>query len=351
MEDSKSDTAVYHVIKPKLAPCKPGMDRILITGGAGFIGSHLARKLLEFGHQVVALDNLLCSTKENLKDLQDNENFEFYQIDVSQPFDIEGPLTSVVHLASAPSPAFYYTKPRETLYAGLHGTKNSLDLALKKGARYLFSSSSEVYGDPEVSPQSESYPGRVNPIGKRSQYDQSKRGGETLIKLYFERYGMDTRIVRIFNTYGTYMDISDGRVVTSFIKSLMHDEPMIIHGDGLQSRSFGYVTDTVDGIVKVLTCEKVTAFASIEERVFNIGNPCEFTINELAQKIDVVAQKYLHKKAYVKYVEQPDPGDPKMRKPDITHARVITGYNPTVSLEEGLEKTVLFFLSSARESE
>lgn len=331
------------VINPNLANCPTGKQRILVTGGSGFIGSHAVKDLLVNDHQVIVLDNFMCSSIENLKPLLPNKNLEVYTIDVSQPFDVTGQIDGIIHLASVPSPTGYYTKPKETMLSGLHGTKNCLELALKKKARFVFASSSEVYGDPEVHPQPESYVGRVNPIGMRSQYDQSKRGGETITKLYFEKYKIDVRIVRIFNTYGPNMDINDGRVVTNFIKAMLNNEPMMIYGTGLQTRSFAYVSDTVDGILKTFWSDKIGTLNKIEERVFNVGNPVEFTINELAQKINKLSKKYFNLPAKFKNIELFDKDDPKLRRPDITYVNKVVGFNPQITLDEGLEKTFLYF--------
>jgi nucleoside-diphosphate-sugar epimerase len=306
------------VIDPVLDQLAPGQYRILVTGGAGFLGSHIVK----------ALDNKQCM---------------FVHHDVSQPFQIQGPLTHVMHLASIASPVFYYAQPQETLLAGLHGTKNTLEVAVQKGARYLFSSTSEVYGDAEISPQSEEYHGRVNPIGMRSQYDQSKRGGETLIKLYTQKYDLDVRIIRIFNTYGPHMSLHDGRVVTNFIQAILEKKSLPIYGDGLQTRSFAYVDDTVQGIIAILLCPAIEKSTPIDQRVFNIGNPIEFTIVELAEKARLLANKHLHIDIQLAYHPQPDANDPKQRRPDIRRAKELVGFNPSISLDEGLEKTFIFF--------
>lgn len=329
-------------------PHKKEIKRILIAGGAGFIGSHLAQELIHQGYQVIILDNFLCCDGSNLNEIKNQHNLDVIYHDVTQEFTLEGPIDYIVHLASAPSPAFYYTKPRETLQAGLHGTKNLLELARQKNARFLFASSSEVYGNPTITPQPETYAGHVSPVGKRSQYDQSKRAGETLIKLYYEKYGIDVRIVRIFNTYGPGMNINDGRVVTNFIKQMLEDKPLTIYDNGKQTRSFAYVSDTVDGIIKVLFSDKLTKTNSIQDRVFNIGNPEEFTINELAKKINELSYHYFHKHVLISHIEQPDPYDPRQRCPNISKIKNVTGFSPQITLDEGLEKTFLFFLNSLK---
>lgn len=333
------------IISPKFSPYSYPTQRIAITGGAGFVGSYLAKALLEQGHQVLVLDNLLCSTGKNILDIKEHENFEFFQIDVSQPFDIEGPLDFVIHLASVPSPYFYYKMPLQTL-SGIYGTKNTLDLALKKGACYLFSSTSEVYGDPEISPQTEGYAGRVNPIGRRAPYDQSKRGSETLIKLYFEHYGIDARIVRIFNTYGPGMQLNDGRVITNFIQALLNKSYMTIYGDGRQTRSFCYISDMEQGVLGILQNKEIARFKSIEERIFNIGNPEEFTINEIAQKCNALSVKYFNQKMNITHIKNLDLDDPKIRKPNISYINKITHFEPKIFFDKGLEETLLHFLNT-----
>jgi len=322
--------------------------RVVITGGAGFIGSHLAEKLLNQGYSVLVLDNFECSVRDNVKALESNPRFQLEKFDITEPFDIEGHVDYVVHLASLPSPAYYYARPLQTLKTGLHGTKNCLELAVKKNARFLFTSTSEVYGDPEISPQPENYPGVVNPIGKRSQYDESKRGAETLIKLYFEKYDIDARIVRIFNTYGPHMMLGDGRVVTNFIRALLLEKPIVIYGDGKQTRSFAYVSDTVDGIFKVLESSTISSISDIASRVFNIGTPAEFTINELAERTNELSLKYFQKPAHIDHIPQFDFDDPKMRKPDITRANIIVGFEPEVLLADGLETTLRYFIEESR---
>ena len=344
--ETTDHTHTATVIRSKLTE-DATRKRVLVTGGAGFLGSHIVIALINQGYQVLVCDNLFCSSYSNLASVEHNKNFEFHTLDISKPFDVEGKLDMIMHLASVPSPEYYYAKPRETLLAGLQGTKNTLDLAIKKSARYLFSSTSEVYGDPEVNPQPEDYAGNVNPIGKRSQYDQSKRGAETLIKLYFDTYALDARIVRIFNTYGPHMNLHDGRVVTNFIKALLDNQPITIYGSGKQTRSFAYASDTVDGIIKVFQSEAVTMLPTLEQRIFNVGNPYEFTINQLADKANMLSEKYFARKAAISRIAQPDSDDPKVRKPDIRRAQKTVGYNPVVQLEEGLEKTLRYFLNLA----
>jgi nucleoside-diphosphate-sugar epimerase len=321
--------------------------RIVITGGAGFLGSHMCKELVSQGHQVIVLDTLICSSRNNIAELENSPHFAFYNVDVTKPYDIAGPIDLVVHLASCPSPEFYYNNPIETLMSGLQGTKYALELALRKNARFMIGSTSEVYGDPEVSPQCEEYPGRVSAFGKRSQYDQSKRGAETLIKLYFERHNIDIRIARIFNTYGPAMALHDGRVVTNFIAAILEDKPVTVYGDGLQTRSFAYASDTVDGLIGLAFTDRITECPCIDQRIFNVGTPQEFTIKELADEINLISLKYLSKPAHIRYVPNIDPDDPKKRNPDITKINKLIGYEPLVRLKEGLEKTFLFFYHRA----
>lgn len=325
-------------------------DRIVVTGGAGFLGSHLVKALLDQGHQVIVLDNLFCCTLRNIEDIQNHPNFVFFNFDVTQPFDIEGPVDKVIHLASVPSPEFYYRSPIETIESGLKGTKNCLDLAVRKYARFMFSSTSEVYGDPEVSPQPETYTGCVNPIGKRSQYDESKRGAEALIRLYYDRYNLDVRIPRIFNTYGPGMILNDGRVVTNFIDAILKDSSLIINGDGYQTRSFAYVSDTVNGLLAVLRSDSIRDIIAFDNRIFNVGSPFEFTIKELAEKMNSISLKYLNRPAKIVTRPNPDADDPKLRKPDIQRLQTITHFSPTVGLDEGLEKTFEYFYNEQQKA-
>lgn len=319
----------------------------LITGAAGFIGSHLCKALLNEGHRVIGVDNLLCSNGENVQPLLSNNNFVFYQHDVTQPLAIDEPVDCIVHLASVPSPAFYYRLPHETMNVGLLGTRNMLELARKKSARFLFSSTSEVYGDPAFSPQDEAYAGNVDPRGPRAQYDQSKRGAETLIKYYFEQYQVDVRIARIFNTYGPHMNLDDGRVVTNFIQALLNQKPMRLYGGGQQTRSFAYVTDTVNGLLKLIHLELAPA-TPIKERVVNIGNDGEFTIAQLAQLLNALAPDYGLQPTAITAVKAVDLTDPKQRQPDLARAKKLLCYTPTVLLEEGLAKTLSYFVEKEK---
>lgn len=315
---------------------------VVMSGGAGFIGLHCVQALLQHGYRVIVLDNFICSSKNTLEVIGDNKNFCCIEHDVTETFEIEGDVDLVMHLASVPSPEFYYRLPYQTLASGLQGTKNMLDLAVEKNARFLLASTSEVYGDPTISPQNENYPGNVSFIGKRSQYDQSKRGAETLVKYYVEHHHIDARIARIFNTYGPYMCIDDGRVVTNFIGAILRGKPMKIYGDGKQTRSFAYVSDTVDGLLKCAQ-HTISSASSIKERVINIGNDNEFTVLELAQKINALAESFGIKSVPLHCVPNIDATDPKMRRPDLIRANSILGYEPSVQLEEGLNRTLAYF--------
>ena len=300
---------------------------IVITGGAGFIGTHLVEKFLEKSHNVIVVDNLLTGLKANLDNFTKSKNFSFIDLDVQNHIQIDGEVDYVLHLASAASPKAYTDNPINTLKAGSIGTINTLGLAKAKHAKYLLTSTSEVYGDPEISPQPESYWGRVNPNGVRSMYDEAKRFAEAAVSSYNRIYNIDSRIVRLFNTYGPKMKINDGRVVTNFIVQALNGEDITIYGKGNQTRSFCYVSDTVAGIIK--------AMDSQSNEVFNIGNPNEITILQLAETIIQLTES----KSGVKYQELPD-DDPTQRKPDISKAINILDWKPDIGLEEGLNKTI-----------
>tara|TARA_B110000003_G_scaffold70653_2_gene72027 strand:+ start:195 stop:1127 length:933 start_codon:yes stop_codon:yes gene_type:complete len=300
---------------------------IVITGGAGFIGTHLVEKFLEKSHNVIVVDNLLTGLKANLDNFTKSKNFSFIDLDVQNHIQIDGEVDYVLHLASAASPKAYTDNPINTLKAGSIGTINTLGLAKAKHAKYLLTSTSEVYGDPEISPQPESYWGRVNPNGVRSMYDEAKRFAEAAVSSYNRIYNIDSRIVRLFNTYGPKMKINDGRVVTNFIVQALNGEDITIYGKGNQTRSFCYVSDTVAGIIKAMDSES--------NEVFNIGNPNEITILQLAETIIQLTES----KSGVKYQELPD-DDPTQRKPDIGKAINILDWKPDIGLEEGLNKTI-----------
>jgi len=300
---------------------------IVITGGAGFIGTHLVEKFLEKSHNVIVVDNLLTGLKANLDNFTKSKNFSFIDLDVQNHIQIDGEVDYVLHLASAASPKAYTNNPINTLKAGSIGTINTLGLAKAKHAKYLLTSTSEVYGDPEISPQPESYWGRVNPNGVRSMYDEAKRFAEAAVSSYNRIYNIDSRIVRLFNTYGPKMKINDGRVVTNFIVQALNGEDITIYGKGNQTRSFCYVSDTVAGIIKAMDSES--------NEVFNIGNPNEITILQLAETIIQLTES----KSGIKYQELPV-DDPTQRKPDIGKAMNILDWKPDIGLEEGLNKTI-----------
>ena len=300
---------------------------IVITGGSGFVGSYLCEKLINDGHEIIVVDNLLTGSTENINHLMHNENFSFIEHDVQNHIEIENKVDYVLHFASAASPKAYTEHPVNTLKAGSVGTINTLGLAKKHDAEYLLASTSEVYGDPLISPQTEEYWGNVNPNGERSMYDEAKRFAEAAVATYSRSYELKTKIVRIFNTYGPRMQLNDGRVVTNFIVQALKNENITIYGDGSQTRSFSYVEDTVAGIISLMN--------SSEYDVFNIGNPNEMTVGQLAEKIIELTDS----KSEIKYLELPN-DDPKQRKPDITKAKTKLNWEPKVNLEDGLTNTI-----------
>jgi dTDP-glucose 4,6-dehydratase len=304
--------------------------RVLITGAAGFLGSHLTDRFLTDGHEVVGMDNLVTGSEANLSHLASQGRFSFVRHDVSEPIRVEGPLDGVLHFASPASPIDYLKLPLETLKVGSLGTRNGLGLARAKGARFFFASTSEVYGDPLVHPQPESYWGNVNPVGPRSVYDEAKRFGEALTMAYRRHHNLDTRIARIFNTYGPRMRPRDGRVVSNFIVQALLNEPLTIYGNGTQSRSFCYVTDLVDGIYRL--------FLSDRKDPTNLGNPREFTVTELAELVKQMSGT----SAPIVYEPLPT-DDPKVRQPEIRIAREALSWEPRVSLQQGLTTTIEYF--------
>ncbi len=339
----KEETDTVKKINPNFDTVK---KRVLVTGGAGFIGSHLTQALLNGGYQVIGIDNFSCSTGKNLISFITHENYMFVKHDISMPMQITGPIDYVVHLASIPSPYDYYQYPLNTLHSGLLGTKHLLDLALAKNSQFLFSSTSEVYGDPEVNPQPESYVGNVNPIGDRSQYDQSKRGAETLINLYFNRYSLDARIARIFNTYGPGMRLNDGRVITNFISAVLKNQPMIIYGTGNQTRSLLFINDMTQALLKMIQSNEISNFKNLQERIFNIGNTEELSIIQIAKIMNKIIKKKLNRLNTIKHIPQFDLTDPKQRQPDISYIGKILLFKPTIPFEKGLEKTFTHYLSN-----
>ncbi|MGA1784470.1 MAG: UDP-glucuronic acid decarboxylase family protein [Pontimonas sp.] len=304
--------------------------RILVTGGAGFLGSHLSDRLLSEGHEVIAVDNFFTGNKRNVWHLSDNKNFELIRHDVTFPLYLE--VDAIYNLASPASPIHYQRDPVQTTKTSVLGAINMLGLAKRLGVRIFQASTSEVYGDPEVHPQPESYWGRVNPIGPRACYDEGKRAAETLFFDYHRQHGMPIRVARIFNTYGPRMAPDDGRVVSNFVLQALRGEPLTIYGDGSQTRSFCYVSDLIDGFVRLMDNDKGLVGP------VNLGNPGEFTMKELADAvIDVTGSK-----STIEHKPLPQ-DDPKQRQPDISLAKKELGWEPTIQLREGLEKTVEYF--------
>jgi dTDP-glucose 4,6-dehydratase len=310
--------------------------RVLITGAGGFLGSHLTDRFLAEGHQVVGMDNFVTGSRDNLAHLAGRPDFEFIEHDVSRYIFVPGPIDGVLHFASPASPIDYLQLPIPTLKVGSLGTHNTLGVALAKRARYLLASTSEVYGDPQVHPQPETYWGHVNPVGPRGVYDEAKRFAEAMTMAYHRYHKLDTRVVRIFNTYGPRMRPRDGRVVSNFIVQALAGEPVTIYGDGSQTRSFCYVSDEVEGIYRL--------FMSGESDPVNIGNPVEYTVRQLAEVVLELTG------ARVPIEMKPLPvDDPKVRRPDITRARAILGWEPTVQLRDGVARTIEYFRSLGAE--
>lgn len=304
--------------------------RVLVTGAAGFLGSHLADRFLDEGHEVIGLDNFSTGSRENIEELSQRSGFTFVEHDISRPIVFAEALDGVLHFASPASPVDYLEIPIQTLKVGSLGTHNCLGIAKAKGARFLLASTSEVYGDPQVHPQPESYWGHVNPVGVRGCYDEAKRFAEAMTMAYHRAHGVDTRIVRIFNTYGTRMRPGDGRVVSNFLVQALRGEPLTLYGEGDQTRSFCHVSDQVDGIYRLFHSDRVEPV--------NIGNPHEFTIRELAEEVLALTG------STAGTVRLPLPeDDPKVRQPDITLARELLGWEPRVDLREGLRRTLPYF--------
>ena len=308
--------------------------RVLVTGGAGFLGSHLCDRLLAEGHDVIAMDNLLTGNPHNIAHLEAERRFRFVRHDVTRYIFVDGPLDAVLHFASPASPIDYLELPIQTLKVGALGTHNALGLAKEKKARFLLASTSEVYGDPLVHPQLETYWGNVNPIGPRGVYDEAKRFGEAITMAYRRTHGLDTRIVRIFNTYGERMRPHDGRVVPALIGQALAGEPMTVFGDGSQTRSFCYVSDLIDGIYRLL-------LSDVGEPV-NIGNPAELSVLDFARTIRALTET----KSEIVFKPLPV-DDPKVRQPDITKAKTKLGWEPRVKLEDGLRRTIEYFRTAA----
>jgi dTDP-glucose 4,6-dehydratase len=304
--------------------------RMVVTGAAGFLGSHLCERLVAQGHTVVGIDNIITGNRANLASLERHPAFSLIEHDVSRFIGVEGPVDAVWHFASPASPVDYLKLPIQTLKVGSLGTHNALGLAKAKGARFVLASTSEVYGDPQVHPQPESYWGHVNPIGPRGVYDEAKRFAEAMTMAYHRCHGLDTRIVRIFNTYGPRMRPHDGRVISNFVVQALKGEPLTVYGDGSQTRSFCYVDDLIEGIVLL--------FERGGPEPVNLGNPSEFTVRELA---DIVLRLT---GSHSPVVYRPLPtDDPRQRRPDISRARTLLGWEPKVELEEGLRRTIAYF--------
>ncbi len=312
--------------------------RVLITGGAGFLGSHLCDLFLQRGHQVIAMDNLITGNIRNIAHLAGNDNFTFIKQDVTEYIYIAGPVDAVLHFASPASPVDFIQFPIKILKVGALGTHKALGLCKAKGARFLLASTSEVYGDPLVHPQREDYWGNVNPIGIRGAYDEAKRFAEAMTMAYHRQHGIETRIVRIFNTYGPRMRLDDGRVVPNFVGQALRGEPLTVYGDGSQTRSFCYYADLIEGIYRLLMSDEVEPV--------NIGNPEEVSILRFAQLINEMTGN----RAGIVFQPLP-PNDPKLRRPDISKARRILNWEPKVSLEEGMRETIAYFKDRLEEAE
>jgi dTDP-glucose 4,6-dehydratase len=308
------------------------LGRALITGGAGFLGSHLCELFLARGHEVICMDNFITGNPANVAHLFGRDGFSFVKYDVTNYIHVDGPLDYVLHFASPASPIDYLEKPIQTLKVGSLGTHKTLGLAKDRKARYLLASTSETYGDPLVHPQKEDYWGNVNPVGPRGVYDEAKRFAEAMTMAYHRFHGVQTRIVRIFNTYGERMRINDGRVVPAFISQALRDEPLTVFGDGSQTRSFCYVSDLIEGIYRLLMSDEVLPT--------NIGNPNEMTVLQFAEEI----KRLTGSKAPIEFRPLPE-DDPKIRRPDITKARTLLGWEPRVPLAEGLTRTIDYFRS------
>ena len=309
--------------------------RLLVTGAAGFLGSHLSDALIARGHEVVGMDNFITGNRANIAHLARNPAWAFVEHDVTTFIKLDGPLHGIFHFASPASPVDYLELPIQTLKVGSLGTHNALGLAKAKGARFFLASTSEVYGDPLVHPQPESYWGNVNPVGPRGVYDEAKRFAEAMTMAYHRFHKVDTRIVRIFNTYGPRMRPHDGRVVSNFIVQALAGEPLTVYGHGDQTRSFCYVDDLIEGIIRL--------FERGGDEPTNVGNPNEFTVRQLAERVIALTG------SRSPIVEKPLPtDDPKVRKPDITRARTMLGWEPGISLDDGLRRTINYFQSLKR---
>jgi len=316
------------------------MQTVLVAGGAGFIGSHLCTSLLQKNYKVICVDNFITSDKKNIEPLLNNQNFVFLERDVTKSLDLSEKIDYIFHLASPASPnkkspRSYINFPLETLMANSQGTHELLDLAKKNNSKFLYASTSEVYGDPEISPQKESYFGNVNPNGVRSVYDEGKRFGEAITMAYLRKFDIDIRIIRIFNTYGPSMQKDDGRVISNFINQAMSNSPITIYGDGSQTRSCCFVSDMVDGLEKAIFSDKTKG------EVINLGNPDERKISELA----TIIKDITNSQSDIVFEDLPE-DDPKIRKPDISKAEQLIDWSPKIGIEEGIRKTVEYFKST-----
>lgn len=330
----KSKTPPKLSRKPATQTAKPPVQPVsVVTGGAGFLGSHLVDTLLARGHRVVAIDNLVTGSVENMVHLAGNPHFQFIKQDVTEYLYLAGPVDYVWHFASPASPIDYLELPIQTLKVGSLGTHKALGLARAKGARFLLTSTSEIYGDPLVHPQREDYWGNVNTIGPRGCYDESKRFAESLTMAYHRQHGIPTRIVRIFNTYGPRMRLHDGRVVPAFVSQALAGKPLTVFGKGTQTRSFCHVSDLIEGITRLMFCDATDAHLPC-----NIGNPHELTMLEFAEEII----RATGSRSKVVYKPLPQ-DDPKQRRPDITRAKTLLGWSPKVTLEAGLRDTIEYF--------
>ncbi|MGH2523088.1 MAG: UDP-glucuronic acid decarboxylase family protein [Anaerolineales bacterium] len=305
--------------------------RILITGGAGFIGSHLSDRLLAEGHSVIAMDNLITGNARNIAHLAGRDDFLYIKHDVTNYIYVEGKLDAVLHFASPASPIDYLQLPIQTLKVGALGTHKALGLAKDHDAKFVLASTSEVYGDPLVHPQPESYPGNVDPIGPRGVYDEAKRFAEAMTMAYYRYHDVDTRIVRIFNTFGPRMRLNDGRVVPNFVSQALRGEPLTVYGDGSQTRSFCYISDLVEGVYRLLLSDEHTPV--------NIGNPREMSVLEFAQLINEITRN----PSGILFEDKRIQGDPQNRQPDISKAKEVLGWEPKVEVEDGLQRTIDYF--------
>ncbi len=314
------------------------MPRAVVTGGAGFLGSHLCDRLISDGYDVVVLDNLITGSTDNIVHLMGNPHFRFIKYDVTEYLFVDGKVDVIFHLASPASPIDFPTRPIQILKVNALGTHKALGLARSKSARFFLASTSEVYGDPLMHPQVEEYWGNVNPVGVRGVYDESKRFAESITMAYHRTHGVDTKIVRIFNTYGPRMRLDDGRVVPNFIGQALRNEPITVYGNGSQTRSFCYCSDLIDGFIRLAN--------SNEAGPINIGNPTERTIMEFAQEI----KRLTGSSSEIVMVPLPTADDPKQRRPDITKARTLLNWEPKVSLEDGLLKTIAYFQEAVKKA-